>query len=88
MLLAELTSVQWSEWLAYYAIQPWDALRGEAQAALLACMQYNANRAKGAPDMNVADFLVWARKERPKPISLEEKLMAMFGKQDGNRPQS
>ncbi len=56
-LLASLSSRQISEWMAYFALEPFGEERADLRAALIACLIANANRDE---------------KKRPTPFRVEE----------------
>lgn len=55
-MLAAMTSAQFVEWRAYFALEPWDEERADLRAAIIAATIANAHR---------------DRKRRPTPIPIE-----------------
>ncbi len=56
-LLASLSSRQITEWMAYFALEPFGEERADLRAALIACLIANANRDE---------------KKHPQPFRVEE----------------
>lgn len=69
-LLTELDSKEITEWQAYDAITPIGPERGDVQAALVATVLVNVNRAKDSAAAKLTDFLLdWDTE--PEPIDPE-----------------
>lgn len=51
-------------WEAYYAVEPWGAIRDNMHAGLVAAAVVNVNRRKGAKAATHKDFLLVAKEEQ------------------------
>lgn len=74
-----LDAAELTEWLAFYALEPWGTHPADVRAALVAATIANVNRGKGQRAYKVRDFLPrWderaPRQQRPEEI--EATLMA------------
>lgn len=56
-LLAELSSPQIAEWMAYFAIEPFGERRADLRAAIIAATIANAQRAKDSRPFKPQDFM-------------------------------
>ena len=45
--MGRCNSRQYSEWRAYYEVEPWGEERADLRSAIIACTIANVNRAKG-----------------------------------------
>lgn len=45
------------QWQVYYMYEPWDDLRADRRAALIAYTMYQMNRGKGSQNITVAEFM-------------------------------
>lgn len=52
-----LTSSEFSEWMAYYELEPFGAWRDNLHAAQIAALLYNVNRERGSPAKSPGDFI-------------------------------
>jgi len=66
-LLANITSYELSEWMAFYSIEPFGEVRADRRAAMIAC--YVAASA-GAKDVKLEDFML--NFDPPKQMSADE----------------
>jgi hypothetical protein len=59
-MLSEISSVQYAEWLAYSALEPWGEERDDLRMAIIASTIANVNRGKGqkafTPDQFMPSF--------------------------------
>ena len=55
-LLARVSSQELTDWMAYYALEPFGQERGDLQAGVVASTVYNVNRGKGDKALAPADF--------------------------------
>jgi hypothetical protein len=57
-MLGEMTSAQFSEWLAYSRIEPWGEERDDLRIGILASMIANMFREKGKKPAKPSDFIL------------------------------
>lgn len=73
-LLASLDAAELHDWVAYYAIDPWDEARNDLRAGMIAAVIANVNSRKKR--FKPSDFM--PRYEQPKPQTPADlKAMAM-----------
>ena len=72
-LFSRLTSSEVTQWLAFYSLDPWDGVRGDLRAGIVASTIANANRGKDqkafVPDDFMPDF---DREPTPKNSTVEQ----------------
>lgn len=74
-LLRELSSTEYTYWMAYFQANPWSwELEGLHTAQILQ-QQYNMNRAKGSSPAKLDDYILKFREPQAKEIGTDE-LMA------------
>lgn len=56
-MLAEISSVQFAEWMAYSLLEPWGEGRDDLRAGIVASTVANANRGKNAKPFKPQDFM-------------------------------
>jgi len=56
-MLAEMTSAQFSEWLAYSRLEPWGQERSDLRMGIIASTIANVNRGKGQKAYTPQQFL-------------------------------
>lgn len=82
-LLQRMSSRELSEWMAYYAVEPWGEVQAEYRSALVASMVANTARdpEKRKSPFEAEEFMrpsyIGTRKEEPE--SLMDKARAIFG---------
>ena len=68
MTVAELNSRmsgrEFSQWMEFYALEPFGPVRDNLHAGQIAAMLFNANRGKGRRPMSANDFLLMSERER------------------------
>jgi hypothetical protein len=57
-MLAEMTSAQFAEWLAYSRIEPWGEEREDLRIGIIASMIANMFREKGKKPAQPSDFIL------------------------------
>lgn len=65
VMLAEMPAQMFSEWLAYYQIEPFGILAYDALSAQGKAIYVNSNRRKGKLPKKIKDFLLFKERERP-----------------------
>lgn len=56
-MLAEMTSAQLSEWMAFYRLEPWGEERADLRAGIVASTIANSNRGKGQKPFKPQQFM-------------------------------
>jgi hypothetical protein len=56
-MLAEISSVQFAEWMAFSRLEPWGEDRADLRAGIVASTIANANRGKNAKPFKPDDFM-------------------------------
>lgn len=56
-MLAEISSRQFAEWMAYSRLEPWGEDRDDLRMGIIASTIANANRGKGSKPLSPADFM-------------------------------
>lgn len=56
-MLAEMTSVQFAEWMAYSKLEPWGEERDDLRMGIIASTIANVNRGKGQKAFKPDDFM-------------------------------
>jgi hypothetical protein len=73
----EIDSSEFLEWMVYESMEPGEPIRGDYQAAMIACTIANANRTKKTREFKLKDFLlkfIKPRANRTEPQELKHKL--------------
>lgn len=73
-MLQEISADKFVEWMAFYEIDPWGEQRADLRAAQQMSIMVNMNLRKGAKPAKVADFMNFAEKPDPKPMSQEDSI--------------
>lgn len=63
-LNARMSAREFSQWMNYYADEPFGPVRDNLHAGMVTAMLYNANRGKGKAAMSAHDFLLMSARER------------------------
>lgn len=74
-LLAQISSRQLAEWMAYYQVEPWGTPEARLGAAMLASTVANFSPISARHDWKPADFML----QKPKPKTLTQRLADLFG---------
>lgn len=74
-------SREFSEWMAYYGIEPWGEDRADLRVALLTSLTANINRKSGSPPLRPADFMPY--RERNDKEDETEKLRGFLRRKSG-----
>ncbi len=74
-MLAEMTSQQFAEWMAYSRLEPWGEERGDLRMGIVASTIANVNRPKGKKPFKPQDFM-----PSFEPVSEEEQAARMIAK--------
>ena len=56
-MLAEMTSAQFAEWMAYGQLEPWGEERADLRAGIIASTQANSMRGKKGKPFKPQDFM-------------------------------
>ncbi len=56
-MLAEMTSAQFAEWMAYAQLEPWGEERADLRAGIIASTQANVMRGKKGKPFKPQDFM-------------------------------
>ena len=56
-MLAEISSVQFAEWMAYSRLEPWGEERDDLRMAIIASTIANVNRGKNTKAFKPQDFM-------------------------------
>lgn len=81
-----MSSSEFSEWMAFFAEEPFGDRRTDLQAAIIASTVANVNRTKDSAPVPLETFLVpWTEaeredRERRQERALEEKMRRAFGR--------
>ena len=71
-MLAEITSTQFAEWMAYSRLEPWGEERDDLRMGIVASTVANVNRAKDRKPYKPQDFM-----PSFEPVSEEEQVAAL-----------
>ena len=74
-MLAEITSVQFAEWMAYSRLEPWGEERDDLRMGIVASTVANVNRPKDKKPYKPTDFM-----PSFEPVSEEEQLAQLLAK--------
>ena len=64
-MLAEIDSLELSEFQAFYELDPWGEQRADLRIGQLCALTFNPNRKKGAAPATPADFMLCPDVDRP-----------------------
>jgi hypothetical protein len=80
-LLRRVTSIEMSEWYAYYCVDPWGEERADLRQAITTAMIANVNRGKDDKAFTPEDFMPFTKKnkERSKPQDWKIQLALLKG---------
>jgi hypothetical protein len=70
-MLSEMTWAQLVEWQVYASVDPFEEVRADIRAALIAATIANVHRGKGKPAFTVKDFLLQFEKAADGTQSVE-----------------
>lgn len=71
-MLAQITGQQFIEWMAFYELDPWGDQRADLRMAEMLALTVNMNLRKGKKPATIQDFMHYAEKPDPKPMSQAE----------------
>jgi len=74
-MLAEITSVQFAEWMAYSRLEPWGEERDDLRMGIVASVIANSNRGKNQKPFKPTDFI-----PSFEPVSDEEQVRRLLAK--------
>jgi hypothetical protein len=74
-MLAEMTSLQFAEWMAYSRLEPWGEEREDLRAGIVASTIANVNLRKGKKPFKPQDFM-----PSFEPVSEEEQAARLLAK--------
>ena len=74
-MLAEMTSLQFAEWIAFSRLEPWGEERDDLRMGLVASTIANVNRSKGQKAFTPQQFM-----PSFEPISEEEQVAQLLAK--------
>ena len=74
---ARISSQEYTEWLAYYQIDPWGEERSDLRNAMLAMLLANQYRSKGRRAFKIEDFIPKFGRERKRQTAEEAKRVLM-----------
>jgi len=74
-MLAEMTSAQFAEWMAYAQLEPWGEERADLRAGIIASTMANSMRSKKGKPFKPQDFMA-----RFEPESEEAAVARMLAK--------
>jgi hypothetical protein len=74
-MLAEMTSPQFAEWMAYSRLEPWGEERDDLRMGIVASTVANVNRSKDRKPYKPTDFM-----PSFEPVSEEEQVAALLAK--------
>lgn len=74
-MLAEMTSLQYAEWIAYSRLEPWGEDRDDLRMGIVASVIANSNRGKGQKPFKPQDFM-----PDFEPVSEEAQIEQMIAK--------
>lgn len=60
-----MSAEEFSEWQAYYTLEPFGELRADLRSGVVASLLYNINRPKTAEALSPADFMLFQEREKP-----------------------
>lgn len=82
-LEARMDSREFSEWMAYYSIEPWGEDRADLRTGILASLTANINRKKNAKPYSPVDFMPY--RNRDKAAEEVEDLRSFLRRKSGPR---
>lgn len=78
MLLRELTSKQFSEWLVWYSIEPFGDQRADLRAGIIAATMSNRWRGKHEQPSEPIDFMPFHRRHKQTPDEMKALLRGVL----------
>lgn len=82
----EMPSHAFTEWMAYYNLEPFGDELMDFHLAQITAMLYNANRAKNSKSKQVNDFRLWKQIKRTfNPEEFYENLKSYLKHSDGKK---
>uniref|UniRef100_A0A6M3LDF0 Minor tail T domain-containing protein n=1 Tax=viral metagenome TaxID=1070528 RepID=A0A6M3LDF0_9ZZZZ len=73
-LLDKLTSNEWSEWLAYWSVEPWGEERADFRSGMLAAALSNRWRGKGERAAKPQDFMPFTDEPEQTPEYIRQRM--------------
>ena len=73
-----MSSPEFTEWMAFYSLEPWGNVQDEYQAGIVSATIANVNRKKGSKAYRATDFFP-IRGEKKKAQSQEELKSVLIG---------
>ncbi len=65
-MLASMTALQFSEWIAYYSLEPFGEERADWRQAFTSCILANAHRGKNSKASELDDFMLKVEDDEPR----------------------
>lgn len=87
-MLDRMSSREFTEWLAYYELEPFGEQRADLRAALIASVIANAHRDPKKKPYKAADFLLFPEKTEPTSEDLRSKFVSLTSNMRPNEPAS
>lgn len=82
-LLARIDSLELSEWMQFYTLDPWGTQRDDLQAGIIASTIANANSSKGKA-FQPMDFMPYSDGKQEQTTDDMKALLNTMAGQDGN----
>lgn len=82
-LQARMDSREFSEWMAYYGIEPWGEDRADLRSGILASITANINRKKNTKPYSPIDFMPY--RQHDKKAEETEDLKSFLRRKSGKR---
>ena len=79
-MLARIDSKELSEWMAYYELNPFGAVRDDLQAGIIASTIANVNRGKNDKSFTPSDFMPYMDKPEQSEGDMQAVMDALAGK--------
>jgi len=77
-LQQRMTSLEFSEWLAYAQLEPFGEERGDLRAAIVASVMANRWRGKNERPTTPMDFMPYAKKRQQSPEEIKAELRSIL----------
>lgn len=68
-MLGRMSSREFSEWMAFYNIDPFGDQRADLRAAIQSSLLFNVNRGKGQSAKSVEDYMPFSEKPKSKGLT-------------------
>lgn len=65
-----MTALQFSEWIAYYSLEPFGEERADWRQAITSAIIFNANRGKNSKAAKPSDFILKEEEEPREPCTV------------------